>query len=398
MRHFFVFALLLTSMAGITMAQTETNWPLDEQASPYRISEEKRVIIPLADGNQMQIGLQSNEDLLRFRNVDSLLALLQQDLLQIKDTLTLSTHALKVWYRLADGERKVRLWHYPQAYTQVQFEKQENFIVKTKQDTVILEQVFFVTKPLTQAQLRQNAKGRSIQVPSAYKGLFRICFLVNSLDDLQQIIAAKVNPKIEKVIEEMKTHSKGSLFASRIWASEVRYTTDSEPAVIKTNKHLKPDQIVIIPRLGMGLVGNSFMPAVGANVIFLPQISSHTGRIHSTTQSDGFMLGWERMFAFGRGADGNLSVYSNDFVSLGIAGFKPDPSRQKHSLQWAELKVSYLVRRQGEFFQPRTFRVSTAFSPYLSAKGFQRLRLEPELYFHDLFKKVYPGLRVSIGF
>jgi hypothetical protein len=391
-------------MAGRAFAQTnDTNWPLDDSeksSNAYRkfIREEKRVVIPLADGNQMILGLQANQDLLRFRNVDSLLAIFLEDLSQIKDTLTVSTHTLKLWYRIHTGERQVRLWQYPPAYTQIQFESRENLLVKNSQDTVIVEQVFLETRTLTDTQIRQNARGKAEQVANVYTAYFKIYFLVNSMDELQKIIDTKVNGKVEKVIADMQTHAKGSVFDSRMWAFDVRYVADNQPSVIKTNKQVKPDQLLIIPRFGMGLVGNSFMPVVGANIILLPQIRSHYGRVHSTTQSDGFLIGWERMFAFGRATDGRLSVSANDFVALGITGFRPDPNRQGHSLQWAELKVSYLIRRQGEYFRPNTFRISTAFSPYLGVKGFQRLRLEPELYFHDFFKRAYPGLRVSLGF
>ncbi|MDJ1503867.1 hypothetical protein [Xanthocytophaga agilis] len=406
MKHLLCCTMLMLSIAGISFAQTTTDdWLTDKPSSikktPF-VKEDRQLIIPLENENKVIIGLQDNADLLRFRNVDSLLTIFLQDLSQIKDSLSSSTESLKVLYRLKKQERNMRFWRYPMSHTQIDFQTDENLLVKAAQDTIVIEQGFSVIKPLTPGEIRNNAKGEAIQTPASISRHFRIYFLVNSLDDLEKIIQGKLNPKIEKLISDMKNTEKRSVFDSHVWASEVTYTGMQTPASVRINKQLKPDQILIIPRFGMGLVGNTIMPSIGANVIFLPQILYKRGLAHSTTQSDGFLIGWERFFAFGRDGDNQITIHSNDFLSLGIAGFKSSDIQRNNwnnrKIQWAEFKVGYLIRRQGDFFRPNTFRISTAFSPYMSSKGLQRLRLEPELYFNDLFRHVYPGLRLTLGF
>lgn len=397
--------MLILGIAGISCAQTTTDDWLFDKPLPVRrsslVKEERQLIIPLENENKVIIGLQDNADLLLFRNIDSLLTVFLQDLSQIKDSLSSSTESVKILYRLKKQERNMRFWRYPMSHTQIDFQTDENLLVKVAQDTVVIEQGFSVIKPLTPREIKNNARD-AIQTPASISRHLRIYFLVNSLDDLEKIIQAKLNPKIEKLISDMKNSERRSVFDSHVWASEVTYTGMQTPASVRINKQLKPDQILIIPRLGTGLVGNTFMPSIGANIIFLPQIPYKRGITYSTTQSDGFMIGWERFFAFDRDNDNQITIHSNDFISVGIAGFKSSDVQRNNwnnrKIQWAEFKVGYLIRRQGDFFRPNTFRVSIAFSPYMSSKGLQRLRLEPELYFNDLFRHVYPGLRLTLGF
>jgi hypothetical protein len=58
------------------------------------------------------------------------------------------------------------------------------------------------------------------------------------------------------------------------------------------------------------------------------------------------------------------------------------------------MPVSYLIHREGEFYEKNTFRFGTGGVSFLNDK----LNLEPVIYFHDLFRGVTPGLRLQMAF
>lgn len=56
------------------------------------------------------------------------------------------------------------------------------------------------------------------------------------------------------------------------------------------------------------------------------------------------------------------------------------------------LSISYLVRRKGDFFQKNSFRLG------FGGLKYDKLLVEPVIYFHDLFRGVTPGLKLSVSF
>ena len=101
----FMLSILMLSIAGHTFAQTNADWlseqsTLPKQQYPVLVRENRQVVIPLENGNIVILGLQRNDDLLRFRNVDSLMTLFLQDFAQVKDTLRTSAASFKALYQL----------------------------------------------------------------------------------------------------------------------------------------------------------------------------------------------------------------------------------------------------------------------------------------------------------
>ena len=58
---------------------------------------------------------------------------------------------------------------------------------------------------------------------------------------------------------------------------------------------------------------------------------------------------------------------------------------------YTNISIGYLIKRQGEYFNQHTFRLSVG---DMELKG-GKILLQPLIYFNDFFRGVTPGLRLS---
>nr|NQU94189.1 hypothetical protein [Bacteroidota bacterium] len=94
------------------------------------------------------------------------------------------------------------------------------------------------------------------------------------------------------------------------------------------------------------------------------------------------------LYIFNQDPEGQYSTDINTF--LGVSYFL-NPSKNPDKPRWFGVGLSYLVWRNGSFFDENTFRftVGARFGKHFSAM--------PELYISDGFKKVMPGLRLQLS-
>jgi len=79
----------------------------------------------------------------------------------------------------------------------------------------------------------------------------------------------------------------------------------------------------------------------------------------------------------------------NHFVGVGYArniSFNPKNS------SWYGISASYLVKRNGDFFNKNTFVIG------LSHSFDSRFEIQPMIYFNDFFKNAYPSLKIGLSF
>ena len=79
----------------------------------------------------------------------------------------------------------------------------------------------------------------------------------------------------------------------------------------------------------------------------------------------------------------------NGFLSV---GFEKNFSMNPGKANWYGISVGFLVIRDNDFFEDKTFKL--AVHKQLSSS----ILLKPEIYFNNFFKKGYPGLRVQVSF
>lgn len=87
--------------------------------------------------------------------------------------------------------------------------------------------------------------------------------------------------------------------------------------------------------------------------------------------------------------DNSGKIQYNNFVNL---GYRYNFSNDSKKTNWIGIELGYLTSRNGNFFDKNTFRlgVNWDIGRYMS--------ISPSLYMSDNFNKVYPGIRLGIGF
>ena len=124
---------------------------------------------------------------------------------------------------------------------------------------------------------------------------------------------------------------------------------------------------------------------------FVPAFSLGGGLIisHDEFKRDIGLL-WEPNFFFAKNAQGNLQTFRNDFLTLTFGqGPVRDFSPLKESTFITVISFGYLIHRQGEFIDKRSFRIGAGNLSLFEGKT----KIEPSFYFTDFFKHVTPSLR-----
>ncbi len=101
-------------------------------------------------------------------------------------------------------------------------------------------------------------------------------------------------------------------------------------------------------------------------------------------------LFWEPHFIFAKDARDQLRTYRNDFLTLVYSqgGIKDYDARKDFSFS-ATFSLGYLIYRQGEFFEKRSFRFGGG------KFSIHKTTIEPSFYFNDFFRGVTPCIRIS---
>lgn len=102
-------------------------------------------------------------------------------------------------------------------------------------------------------------------------------------------------------------------------------------------------------------------------------------------------LDWEPQFLFDRGDKGALQACRNDWLSVTFSQYKTGAPAKRLAFT-GNLSLAYLLRRKGDFFDKGSLRLG------LGGLKMDKLGLEPIIYFHDLFRGVSPGIRLSVSF
>lgn len=85
----------------------------------------------------------------------------------------------------------------------------------------------------------------------------------------------------------------------------------------------------------------------------------------------------------------NESMNINMFTNLGYSWNRASKDEEDRIFG---IEFGYLTSREGEFFEKNTFRFA------LNASLAKGIRVNPQLFMSDGFKKFYPGIRIGFGF
>jgi len=363
--------MLATGINGTIMAQRKVS--ADDKA--FEVPEASlyyRFHIDLGKGNSMQLELGELEDVRYFKNTDSLLAVFLSDMVPFKDSLSDELAAKRIDYVVdRAGRKRVRIQSSLPAGSAFLIRQGEVSALRSAQDTVNIIGIV------------NGAASHSLLGSSSDFHYYRISFFMNQLNDLKDYRGPELGEKIAAIPTPRK--SKWKKDKNGDW-----HIIKGDPAVSSRNPGGMitgaGDYLESIVSLGVQNYKNYFVPSfcLGMSVAF------NNGR---TKQA--FTAVWEPQFLFAKNASGSLQTYRNDFVTLSYAQ-RPVKYNTRASIMHidSDISLGWLFRRSGDFYGKNTFRLGL---DQFSLHG-GKIKLEPCLYFNDLFKHVTPGIKMSVMF
>ena len=361
------FLMLLLSITGTLYAQQNTSASNEDRIFDVPEQEiSKRFLISLDKGDKMQVELVDMRDLARVGNIDSLLKIFLKDLAPLKDSLSDELSVKRIDYVMEPpAAKKLRFRQFRPAGTSYLVQQGEVAALKLEQDTVHF--IGMVPVPGKKTVHR-----------------FRISFFVNQLNDLTTYTDGRLQAKLVSLRENV--HSDWVKDEKGMMRIRKDYTIASSLSGGNIGTH--GDYLSLNGSVNIQNYKNYFVPSfsLGATVVSSLFSGKHTME---------FGAYWEPNFFFGRDSEGKLKTYRNDFVTLmyGVGPAKREPGKKEPYLQFVA-SVGYLVHRSGDYFDKHSFRVGLGRVSLLEGKT----KIEPVLYFHEFFKGVTPGIRLTQSF
>lgn len=364
MRLFCLITVLLLSIVGIAMSQSSAPH-LTELSAKQKFVGLSHIEVDLGQRNTLIVGFNRYVQVQARKNIDSVLRLFVANYIAVEDTTQSPTRATHALFRLGETDRALALRYTPQPTTNFRFRDDDKPVeVKTQQDTLQI-----IWTPATAQAMPAD---------------FSIYLLLNNLHDIERLLqAGGINQKLQKALEAVQQYKGHNLTSPRL-AYTLLQGEDGKSKVVQPGLIGSPF-LNIQPSIGVGLIRNQWVPSFNLFVSLIP----------NQFQRLGYGIGYTSTFFFNQSTtDGSFQVFRNDFLSAGISlyGRKKDNQTTALGREVASFYVGMPVRRRGAYFEANTIRMGgTAYNNGL-------LKVQPEIYMNGFFKKVYPGLRLVVGF
>ncbi len=374
MKKIISLLMLVTGITGSAIAQEETRLTSADRNFNFPSDYLKRSFtVDLGKGNKMQVSLSHIEDLSRFANIDSLLRIFLEDIALLKDSLSEELLSKRIDYHTDElGRKKIRLQHFIPVGSNFLMQQGELVSLKLTQDTVNFIGSY------------EGIVRSTLLRPYSEMHYYQLSFFVNKLADLNNYINTGLNEKISTIHKNEKGrwindgsgqwHIKNgdkSIYSNHQPAGYVSGTGDYLTSRVSVNfQNYK----------------NYFVPSfsAGAALIF------SNGRI----KRDLGLL-WEPHFFFAKNTQGNMQTYRNDFLTFTFGQSYIRKNKPVKAFSFInEFSFGYLIRRSGNYFEKNTMRIGIGQLSLFNEK----IKIEPIIYFNNLFKGVTPGLKLSVNF
>jgi len=365
----FCFLMLAISITGICFAQQAAMTKSDQIFELSSDIFNRRFIIELGKGNILQIELNEISDLSRFNNMDSILRAFLQDIEPLQDSLTDELSSKRIDY-ITDslGRKKIRVQQFMPKGSSYLVNHGDAAVLKLEQDTVN----FIGAIPF-----RAKYTLRKAFMSTRY---YKLSFFVNNIQDLKTYTDGRLNEKITNLQKNVNAY----------------WTSDKKGMYMWKDKDIKAKQPGGYIGAGDFLTLRLAVNAQNYKNYFVPSFSLGAALIlsHNNFKRD-IGLFWEPNFFFAKNTQGSLQTFRNDFLTLTFGqGAVKDHSPLKESEFITVFSVGYLITQKGDYFDKRTIRIGAGALSLFGGKT----KIEPMLYFTDLFKGVTPGIRWTQGF
>lgn len=367
MKKIMMTMMLATSIVGGAFAQNtpENSDRIFEFAEGNFVH---RFDVDLGRGNKAVIQVKDLEDLEKIKNLDSLLGSFLQDMVLLKDSLPDDASSVRIDYLLDRNKvKKIRIQKFAPLGSSFVIQQQDLAALKTEQDTVnYIGEVPFTAK----YTLRKAFKDTRY---------YKISFYVNNLSDLKTVAEGHLNEKTAGLYNKPNG----------------RWVKNKEEGIW----HIKNSNQSLSAKNDGGFIagrGDFLMSELSANVqnyknYFVPSFNLGMKVVLSSGMFKRQIgLSWEPNFLFGKDGSGKLKTFRNDFLTLTYGqGPIKDNDARKESEFLSVFSLSYLTRRKGDYFEKNTIRLGAGQLSLFKGKT----KIEPMLYFTNLFKGVTPGIR-----
>ena len=361
---------LWLSISGAAYAQQKEKPALPPDDQLFELSTGTTVVRFWADlgkGNLLRLELSQRSDLARFENIDSLLLTFFADMKAFRDSLSDPLTGKRIDYLMdTTGLKKVRIRQTRLPTNSYLLENGEPALLRLQQDTIFL--------------LLPVPAGNSGKKKTAGPVYDRIGLFLNRYDDLPNFITAGLNAKLRS----METNRK-------VWM-DWSASGQKDKAVLKADHSISSDltsqykgSLSLRYAISVQNYKNYFNPSFNLGTTISTE---HNHKKNS------FTADWEPTFIFSPDAHGRLQTYRNDFLVFGYAHTRPKQQGPSGIGVWVDIDFSlgYLIGRQGDYFEKQTFRFCAGSVKLAGGK----IRIQPCMYFNDLFRGVTPGLRVTL--
>ncbi|MDE3247730.1 MAG: hypothetical protein KGO82_03665 [Bacteroidota bacterium] len=361
--------LLMALLAGAGQAtHAQTNEKLFDLPDDYF---HRRFLIAMGNGNQLQVEVVHPDDLQSLTDIDSILAVFLHDFRQLRDSLQEELPAKRIDYRIgSDGQNKLRVQTAIPGSASYLIQSGDISALKLTQDSIF---IIGEARPVP---------GRKTYPTAPH--LYRLGFFVNRITDLDKYTGGLLNDKIKSLNNVSK--SMWVMDKSRRW-----HIDKGDPSVSAERPagYTGPNDDFLQLTAGAGLQNykNYFTPSlnVSAWLVFRkPFITYKAG------------LSWDTYFFFAKDPQNKLQAYRNHFLSLDLEARPAQhaPAGTAQFTLFQHLSFGYLIKQNGDFMDPRSFRLSTGLLSWYD----ERIKLEPVVFFQNFFKNGSPGLSLKMAF
>ena len=361
--------MLVTGISSQVIAQqtipAKTDKTFEIQSSLFS----NRYSIDLGSGNTLQIELTDKEDINKFKNLDSILTVFFKDIVPFKDSLTDELAAKRIDYVMDEaGRKKIRIRNYKPLASSFVIQQGEVAALKTEQDTVNI--VGTVAAPAKYG----------IRKPVSNVRYYRLSFFVNDYNDLQNIDTMAIREKIIALKSNKRwiQDGEGNWYMKNGDKSISSQT--QRGTILNTRDYIQNNFSTSIQNYK-----NNFIPSVSLGIDFV---------FNNGMNKNYFGFASENHFVFAKDINGKVKTFQNGFLTL---SYKQTSNKSTNSdiVQLSPgLSISYLVKRQGEFYEKNTFRLGLGKVNLFK----ETVSIEPGFFFNNLFKNTTPSLRLSVAF
>ncbi len=330
--------------------------------------------IQLDKGNSLQIELTYLDDLKTLIHTDSIIKKFRKDIHTLEDSLSDPLSIKKIIY-LTDTSGKTYI------HLQQRSPKGKNYLItgdvraamKTVQDTVKIIKI--IPKGMTASSDRQVLP---------YKRYVVMTFYLNNFDQLFAYENKHLGHTLAKLYDAARTQTRWSSRKNLKMSLAGNYSLADALANKKASVHPRSygtDYLTLHLSAGLQNVYHNLAPSGKVGVGFGFPVKKDV--VHE------LQLSWEPMFLFQKDKDNVLKTYRNDWL---VASYSIYSLKKKMAFS-GTFSLGYLIRRKGDFFEKNSFMLGLGGLSFSQNK----ITLQPVMYFHDLFKGVTPGLRLSVG-